>query len=399
MPVWHDRMRGYVTSGELALLGVTQEQHRERCQLFAQWQRFDWPILHDPINALQSRAVPIVLAIDEHGIVRLENPRPEDIGPQFIEREFLDDAEVEAAVPWTPSYPPDWAAMKSRAESTNLPADWQRLGDAAALWGTDTQWDTAIEAYQQVLARDAAQAMAWFRLGVCLRMRYEQPPHRAEDFRQAIAAWGRSLELDPNQYIWRRRIQQYGPRLEKPYPFYDWVEAAEDAIRARGESPVELPVRPDGAELAQPIRSFDGVQDAPAESDAAIEREDQAVGVEIVVVPDRIEPGRTARIHLIFQPQRESLEQWDPEAEPVQVHLVPPPAVLVSAPFVAQGSRSRPPSLSDPLTIGYEILVPEDARDSVRVPGYALYNLCHQESGQCRYVRHDFEIVVPIRAK
>ncbi|HVL13287.1 MAG TPA: hypothetical protein VM529_12035 [Gemmata sp.] len=59
-----------MTDGKLVVLGVTQEQHSERCRLFAQWKGFDWPILHDPINVLGSSAVPIVLALDEHGIVR-----------------------------------------------------------------------------------------------------------------------------------------------------------------------------------------------------------------------------------------------------------------------------------------------------------------------------------------
>ncbi len=52
------------------MLGVTQEQHADRCRLFAQWKQFGWPILHDPINLLEAPAVPIVVAIDEHGIVR-----------------------------------------------------------------------------------------------------------------------------------------------------------------------------------------------------------------------------------------------------------------------------------------------------------------------------------------
>ena len=43
-------------------------------------------------------------------------------------------------------------------------------------------------------------------------------------------------------------MQQYGPRLDKPYPFYDWVETAREEIRARGETPSPLRVEPAGAE-------------------------------------------------------------------------------------------------------------------------------------------------------
>jgi hypothetical protein len=38
---------------------------------------------------------------------------------------------------------------------------------------------------------------------------------------KAVQYWTMALDMDSNQYIWRRRIQQYGPRLEKPYSFYD----------------------------------------------------------------------------------------------------------------------------------------------------------------------------------
>ena len=70
------------------LLGVTQEQHPDRCRLFAQWKGFDWPILHDPINLLEAAAVPIVVAIDEQGVVRSVRPKPETLEQDFLDREF-----------------------------------------------------------------------------------------------------------------------------------------------------------------------------------------------------------------------------------------------------------------------------------------------------------------------
>jgi len=92
VPVWHEATRDFVKQGRLVVLGVTQEQHADRCRLFAQWKRFDWPILHDPINVFQSRAVPIVVAIDEHGIVRSVRPRPDSFERDFLKRTFKDDS-------------------------------------------------------------------------------------------------------------------------------------------------------------------------------------------------------------------------------------------------------------------------------------------------------------------
>ena len=64
----------------------------------------------------------------------------------------------------------------------------------------------------------------------------------------AVDFWSMALQEDPNQYIYRRRIQQYGARLGKPYPFYDWVESAQAEIRERGETPVDLTVPLTGAD-------------------------------------------------------------------------------------------------------------------------------------------------------
>ena len=61
--------------------------------------------------------------------------------------------------------------------------------------------------------------------------------------------------MDPSNYIWRRRLQQYGPRLDKPYPFYDWIETARRELKARGIEPHPLRARLTGAEIAQPLRA------------------------------------------------------------------------------------------------------------------------------------------------
>ena len=111
------------------------------------------------------------------------------------------------------------------------------LGDSLILWGGPQRLREAIDAYAAAAQADPRDGRALFRLGVALRQRYESAAARRDDFQAAVENWGQALQLDPNQYIWRRRIQQYGPRLDKPYPFYDWVAEAERAIRARGERP------------------------------------------------------------------------------------------------------------------------------------------------------------------
>jgi hypothetical protein len=124
-------MRDFVKQGRLVLLGVTQEQHPDRCRLFAQWKRFDWPILHDPIDLLEASAVPIVVAIDEHGIVRSVRPRPETLAAQFLDRSFANDAPP--SVP-RGEVPPDPDLLRRKAELNSTPPAWRapRVGAAPA---------------------------------------------------------------------------------------------------------------------------------------------------------------------------------------------------------------------------------------------------------------------------
>jgi tetratricopeptide (TPR) repeat protein len=111
---------------------------------------------------------------------------------------------------------------------------WLPLGDALALWGGDQAWDEAQTCYRRAVQLDPKNGPAWFRLGVCLRRRYESSQAQPGDFQAAIDAWGKALQLD----------------LDQPYSFYDWVREAEQAVRARGDEPIRLSVRPTGAEIA-----------------------------------------------------------------------------------------------------------------------------------------------------
>ena len=150
--------------------------------------------------------------------------------------------------------PPDPASLRRKAEANPAASAWREVGDALTIWGGAERPTQAIDAYARALALDPRTKMHWFRLGVAHRMRHESPGRRPGDFQAAIDAWCRALELDPNQYIWRRRIEQYGPRLAKPYAFYDWVAQAKAEVSRRGEMPVALTVEPYGSELAGPVR-------------------------------------------------------------------------------------------------------------------------------------------------
>ena len=155
-------------------------------------------------------AVPLTYLVDEGGVVRFKRPSDEDL-------------EIFLAT--------DYTSADNHARSLDPERD---SPEHVLLWGDDRDVSDAITELGQRIGEAPEDSRAHFRLGVAYRKRYDSAERRAGDFQKAVEQWVRALELDPNQYIFRRRIQQYGPRLDKPYPFYDWGSRSEGGRRGAG---------------------------------------------------------------------------------------------------------------------------------------------------------------------
>ena len=329
MPGWHEVSKDRYESGELQVVGIIQEQHPDRCRLFMQWKRMDWPVLVDSLNLLQMSAVPVTVAIDEHGIVREKRLRlssAEEFLNGFMGAAFHAQESDGAVEP-----PAEWPEAVEPADSSDA-RGWKNFADLIVRSNEIDRIDEAIAAYQRVLEMEPQDGWVQFRLGVALRKRYDSDRRQAGDFQAAVNHWQAALDIDPNQYIWRRRIQQYGPRLDKPYPFYDWVPQSREEIAARGETPRELTVEPGGAEFAEPVEELlltEATVDPP-DPEGRIHRDDgEFIDLEMVVVPGSIRPGEAARIHVNFQPRKESKAHWNNEQDGLEVWLQEPEGCLV----------------------------------------------------------------------
>ncbi len=374
MPGWHEKTAELQAQGRLQLAGIVQEQHPERARLFMQWKQMSWPVMVDSLNLLGVEVVPITLLIDEAGVVQAVNP---DAGA--LER-FLGREPAEAEPAFTATRP-------------------EPLKQAEDLfhWGSRSDLHRVVEIYRSALERQPDDAPSAFRLGVALRRRYDSPERQEGDFQASVRAWQQALDLNPNQYIWRRRIQQYGPRLDKPYPFYDWVPRARREIAERGGTPVALPVEPSGAEFASPGDFGTGSAAAAGEPDAEgrIHRDEKGfVLLESTVVPDRLEPGGTARVHLAFRPNAEIQAHWNNEVGGLVVWLRPPDGWQVDARVHDVAGPPAPVSL-ETRRVEFEVRVPGGPLRDEGIPGYALYYVCEDVGGTCLYRRRDF--VVPVR--
>lgn len=381
-------MKELVQQEKIALCGIIQEQHPERCRLFAQWHQFDWPILHDPINQIPTTAVPMVVAIDEHGIVRGMPRRPDWVINEFIGRTYPDPKRSNGPEK------PNLKQLRKAAATQPTAANQRALAEAATIWGSVDTIDETIAAWEHALRLDPGNAALHFGRGVAMRMRFESRRRRDGDFQAAVDSWGRALEINPNQYIYRRRIEQYGPRLMKPYSFYDWVARARKDIVARGEKPVKLPVEPDGAELAGRSRDF-GADSAtvsqPDQQGRILRDKQRLVRLSTVTVPAKARPGRTVRLHLEFVP--DGSVHWNNEASPAQVWLNQPDGWLLEKRLFELKQPPEPES-SEPRRMELEAKLPKNAKDTT-ITGYALYYICENAGGSCMFLRRDFKI--PIR--
>ena len=397
MPRWHVATQQWVREGRLTLLGIAQEQHSDRCRLFAQWKSLDFPIVHDPINVMASAGVPIIIALDEHGIVRAVGPTYDELEQEFVNKTFDSDGK-EAALSQKAAIP-DTGTMRTRAEHTDSVEAWRALGDALALWHAPDRLNDAIDAYSRALELDGTDGACLFRLGTCYSMRNESDLRRPGDFQRAVDKWGEALATDPNQYIWRRRIQQYGPQSDKPYPFYSWTDQAEDEIRTRGEEPVALRTPPTASEASVPSRQFraaSGDAVSPDPEGRIIRDTAKLVDIEVTIVPSRIAPGGDGRVHIAFRPNTTRKAHWNNEGKPLRVWVDLPDRWRVTSRLM-EAPQPESPESDEVRRFDFGIQTPRDAPSvPSRLPAYALYYACEDVEGTCRFLRQDFDIEVAV---
>ncbi len=405
LPVWQKTVKPFVDSGELVVVGVVQEQHPERARLYAQWREFGWPIFVDSLNLLDMEVVPVPVAIDERGVVRHESIRPRQLVKKFLEIDYPPAASTPIVIAPRPKID----QLRADAERTQTAEAWRKLGDALFFEGGKVTVSGAAKAYEQAIAADSTDARAHFRLGVVLRTRYESAELREKgDAQRAVEQWGFALSLNPNQYIWRRRIQQYGPRLDKPYNFYFWVDEARKEIKARGETPVQLAVEPAGSELAPPAkrRGADGDRSAVSvatsapscrETNESLHRDDRPfVAIESIVTPARVRPGQRVRVRVGFQLNRKTRPYWNNEARELAVCLDPPPGLSLGEGSLVFPNPSKAETQED-RAVEFEVTIAEEAQPGViSMSAYALYYVCENKGGKCRYLRKDFAVSIEI---
>ncbi len=380
MPGWHITTEPVREKGLINVYGIVEEQHPDRARLFMQWKNMDWPVLVDSMNLLETRAVPLTILLDPDGTIVAINPTQDTFGKLIAELES-NGAEN----------PQDrWSPRITEAEKMVLAGTPDSLSTAIGLF------EKSLESLPQE-SGDYLSGLMHFRLGVALKARDESTAASPTDFSRALHHWQSALAADPNQYIWRRRIQQYGPRLDKPYPFYNWIEQALREIADRGETPVKSTFPLTGSESASPSGESPKTETGnhtPAEPDpdGRLNRvAPDTIRVSTVTIPENPAPGRTARIHIRMELSSPLQVSWNNEAAPSGLWVSfgdgkASPLWIPWTHYPVDTAYSTENRLFD-----FEWRQPEGSNASPP-ECYAIVNLCNRLTGLCYTARVDIPL-------
>jgi len=396
LPAWVERTRSLVESKKLVVVAVAQEQHADRARLLLQWLNADWIVLHDPLNLLGVRTVPRAIAIDEHGIVRDTNPRPDTVAESFVLKDF-------AGKPGPTPEPettdlPDPRITRRIAGESRVSGPWRDHGDALVLAGLPPQLDEAIEAYEKALTLNRDDFAAAFRLGVARRIRFDRPERRENDFQEAVNAWQRAVKGDPRHGIYQARVKQYGPAVDREHGFYGWVAEARAAIAARGQTPVALAVEPSPAEQARPAGEFKISSRPVPERD----RRPPADAGNLVRITQAVVRGTEKRnqsvamVHLVFTLASDRPVRWCNTKEPLRVWIQRPQTGRLAEEYVELPNPSAAESTEE-RTVNFQLRLPPTRKGILTLKAHVLYWVnADGESKEPRLLRHEVEVRVPL---
>ena len=382
----------------MVAIGVVQEQHPDRTRLYRQWRQLQWPLFVDSMNLLEMTAVPVPMTIDESGILRHARINPNSFVEGFLDQDY---PKLNIDKTHNRAMQPDLDALKNEAAKRGDADAWRSLAEALFLHGGTDRLDETVSAFEQAVRLQPDDGATQFRLGVAVRKRYESSYRHPGDAQAAVDHWGAALSIDPNQYIWRRRLQQYGPRLDKPYNFYFWIEQARQEITARGETPLELVIEPMGSEIAPPRRRSDSgtlTESTNPDPEGRIRRDEiKMVRIEPVSTPSRLQPGRSVRARVTFRLDERTHPLWNNEVDNLLISIQPPEGIKLGEAKLQWDNPTGEAESREVRVLEFELEVGKEvAASTITVPAYALYYVCEDAGGVCLYLRQDFEVTFAV---
>ena len=354
--------KGLVAEGKLQVFGIAPEQYGDRMALFLQWKDLDFPVLMDPLNVLNVKAVPITLLVDESGVIRYRNPKPKDL-KTFLSKDYPET---------------------SRDSVPSLPfANEQALN---ALQSQDSKEIAEALKAVKLLDKSGKKPEFTFQAGVLARWLYDHGGS-SDDFQIAVNLWSQALDERPGQYIWRRRIQQYGPRLDKPYPFYNWVEEARKDLQASGKTPHPLQVEPSGSEVASPRRKNEQTQESRKFPDpnGRLSNEKSLLAITATTIP-HTDDRKKGRIHLRLTPSDKG--HWSSDAQEVELWYRPKKGEAIFLTNEVSPLKTGQDTSDEARVLEGDFSLPDITEGDLVL----FYSLCESENAVCRFLKSEWQL-------
>jgi hypothetical protein len=115
----------------------------------------------------------------------------------------------------------------------------------------------------------------------------------------------------------------------------------------------------------------------------------------VIVAPARLRAGQAARVHVVLRLNGKKQAHWNNEAEPLRLWVDPPEGWQISEQLV-QAPAVRDAVSGEERHVDFEIKAPREARGKVRLAAFALYHVCDDKGGQCRFLRLDVPIEIMV---
>ncbi len=392
---WVAKTKPLIDTEKLVVVGVAQEQHPDRVRLFAQWHKADWPILHDAMNVIGIENVPLIVAIDEHGIVRARNPDLDQLEEQFTAKTFDPPG---ALPPIDVKELPDPRVTRRLASEARRNPEWRKHGQALVFAGKPKQINEAITAFQHAIDDERGDAESWFAQGVAYRIRHDLAEREAGDFQAALDAWREAAHLEPNNAIYRCRLQQYGPCIDKPFAFYDWIGTACKEIAERGDAPIDLACEPTGTETESPLSKFRYRKRAGPESEAlgtaALDRRPIVeVSYACAAQADK-RKGSVVQIYVNCRLAPESGATWSNEGEPMQMWIEKPKTGRLGTRYLRYPQPQEPRTL-DERVLSFPLRL-SGAKSSMTLEATLLYSVHDGPNAPAQPMKQDLRIKVSV---
>lgn len=131
--------------------------------------------------------------------------------------------------------------------------------------------------------------------------------------------------------------------------------------------------------------------------DGKIQRdEDSLIRSQVTLVPSRVRPGESTRVHISLTPNAELKALWNNEADPLRFWVDAPEGWQVSQQSHTIEGPENEPTSTEARHIDFEVLVSVTVSGIIELPVYALYFVCEDENGTCLYLRQDIDVKIQI---